>query len=310
MFDSLAGSTKTRLSVWLECPLLLPPCPKAPRKPKPGFRFDFPGSPSQFRMNITSASPERERRRPPKLAMSGHSKWSKVKHFKGALDAKRGKVFSKLSREITVASKAGGGDPTLNARLRMVLLKAKQANMPADTIERAVKKGTGNEHGTDFEDLTYEIYGPSGVAIMVEASTDNKNRTAAEIRHILSKNDGSIATSGSVSRLFRRVGQIVVAQDNSEEDTLMEVALNAGAEDFRTVPDGYEIITEPACFETVHQTVEQAGIPCLAAGIVCMPDSHVPVTPESANRVTRLLELLDSHDDVKDIWTNAEPSRN
>ncbi len=238
--------------------------------------------------------------------MSGHSKWSKVKHFKGALDAKRGKIFSKLSREITVAAKQGGGDPDLNARLRMVLLKAKQANMPADTIERAVQKGTGTGHGAGFEDLAYEVYGPGGVACLLEISTDNKNRTAAEIRHILSKNEGSMATSGSVSRLFQRKGQILVSRSSASEDALMELALEAGAEDFRSEEGFFEILTEPAGFEAVHRALEQAGVACESAAVVFLAGAPRPVPAEAARSARRLLDLLDDHDDVKEVWTDAE----
>src|SRR5215216_2967372 len=155
--------------------------------------------------------------------MAGHSKWAKVKRFKGAIDAKRGKIFSKLSREITIAAKLGGGDPNMNPRLRMALLKSRGANMPSDNIDRAIKKGTGGGEGATFEDLTYELYGPGGVALLVELSTDNRNRTAAEIRSLLSKNGGTIATSGAVSRLFHRKGQIVVPRESANEDQLMEV---------------------------------------------------------------------------------------
>src|SRR5512147_2472398 len=164
--------------------------------------------------------------------MAGHSKWAKVKHFKGAIDAKRGKIFSKLSKEITIAAKIGGGDPNMNPRLRMVLLKCRGANMPNDNIDRAIKKGTGGGEAINFEDLTYEIYGPHGVALLVEISTDNRNRTASEIRSIVTKNGGSIAASGSVSRLFQRKGQIIVPREAANEDQLMELALEAGAEDF------------------------------------------------------------------------------
>src|SRR5713226_4714691 len=170
--------------------------------------------------------------------MSGHSKWAKVKHFKGAIDAKRGKIFSKLSKEIAIAAKIAGGDPAMNPRLRMVLLKCRAANMPNENIERAIKKGTGGGEGTNFEDLAYEIYGPHGVALLVEVSTDNRNRTASEIRSIVTKNGGSLATSGSVSRLFQRKGQIIVARDAANEDQLMEAALDAGAEDFIADPQG------------------------------------------------------------------------
>src|SRR5437867_11644847 len=165
--------------------------------------------------------------------MAGHSKWAKVKRFKGAIDAKRGRIFAKLGREITIAAKLGGGDPDLNPRLRMVLLKCRSANMPTDNIERAIKKGAGGGEGASFEDLTYEIYGPHGIALLVEVSTDNRNRTAAEIRSLVTKGGGSIATAGSVTRLFHRQGQIIVPREAAGEDQLMEVALEAGAEDFK-----------------------------------------------------------------------------
>src|SRR5437867_9285776 len=177
--------------------------------------------------------------------MAGHSKWAKVKHFKGAIDAKRGRIFSKLAKEITIAAKLGGGDSDMNPRLRMVLLKCRAANMPNDNIDRAIKKGTGGGETANFEDLTYEIYGPGGVAMLVEISTDNRNRTASEIRSIVTKNGGSIATAGSVSRLFQRKGQIIIGRQAAGEDQLMELALEAGAEDFKAEPEGYEILTEP-----------------------------------------------------------------
>src|SRR5690242_21789371 len=185
--------------------------------------------------------------------MAGHSKWAKVKHFKGAIDAKRGKIFSKLSKEISIAAKLGGGDADMNPRLRMVLLKCRAANMPNDNIERAIKKGTGGGETANFEDLTYEIYGPGGVALLVEISTDNRNRTASEIRSIVNKSGGAIATQGSVSRLFHRQGQIIVPRDGANEDQLMEIALEAGAEDFKAEAQGYEILTGPGQFEMVHK---------------------------------------------------------
>src|SRR5580692_2321416 len=192
--------------------------------------------------------------------MAGHSNWAKVKHFKGAIDAKRGTIFAKLGREITVAAKLGGGDPDMNARLRMILLKCRSANMPADNIDRAIKKGIGGGETANYEDLTYELYGPHGVALLVEVSTDNRNRTAADVRSIITKNGGSIATPGSVSRLFHRKGQIIVARENAGEDKLMELALEAGAEDFKSDPEGFDILTEPANFEVVHKKIEAAGI--------------------------------------------------
>jgi len=239
--------------------------------------------------------------------MAGHSKWAKVKHFKGAIDAKRGKMFSKLSREITIAAKLGGGDPDMNPRLRMVLLKCRAANMPNDNIERAIKKGLGGGEGVSFEDLTYEIYGPNGVALLVEISTDNRNRTAAEIRSIVTKSGGTIATPGSVSRLFQRMGQIIVSREAASEDQAMEVALEAGAEDFKTEPQGYEILTEPARFEAVHKKLEAMGIKCDVAEVTSLPTIMVPLNGEQATvAVNQLIEALEEHDDVKEVYSNAE----
>ena len=239
--------------------------------------------------------------------MSGHSKWAKVKHFKGAIDAKRAKIFSKLGREITIAAKIGGGDPDMNPRLRMVLLKGRMANMPRDNIERAIKKGTGGGESANFEDLTYEIYGPHGVALLVEVSTDNRNRTASDIRSIVTKNNGSIATSGSVSRLFHRKGQIIVSREAAGEDALMELALEAGAEDFKAEPQGYEILTEPGNFEAVHKQIETKGIKCEAAEITSLPALTLPLADAAAiTAVNKLIEALEEHDDVKEVHSNAE----
>ena len=239
--------------------------------------------------------------------MAGHSKWAKVKHFKGAIDARRGKIFSKLGREITIAAKLGGGDPDMNPRLRMVLLKCRTANMPKDNIERAIKKGTGGGEGTNFEDLTYEIYGPGGVALLVEVSTDNRNRTASDIRSLVTKHGGSIATPGSVGRLFHRKGQIIISREAAHEDQLMELALEAGAEDFKAEPQGYEIITEAAHFEAVHKQVEGKGIKCEAAEITSLPVITVPLADAGAvAAVNKLIEALEEHDDVKEVFSNAE----
>lgn len=239
--------------------------------------------------------------------MAGHSKWAKVKHFKGAIDAKRGKIFAKLSKEIFVAAKQGGGDAGMNPRLRMVLLKCRSANMPNDNIERAIKRATGGGEAIVYEDLTYEAYGPGGVAILIELSTDNRNRTAAEIRSLLTKSGGAIATTGAVTRLFHRKGQIIVSRDAADEDTLMGVALEAGAEDFKADADGYEILTEPTAFEAVHKQIEARGIKCEAAEVTYLPIATCPVTaPDTAAAVTRLLEALEDHDDVKEVYSNAE----
>jgi len=239
--------------------------------------------------------------------MAGHSKWAKVKHFKGAIDAKRGKIFAKLAKEISIAAKLGGGDPGMNPRLRMVLLKCRSANMPNDNIERAVKKGTGGGETANFEDLTYEVYGPHGVAMLMELSTDNRNRTASEIRSLLTKNGGSIATAGSVSRLFQRKGQMIIPREAANEDQLMEVALEAGAEDFKAEPEGYEILTDPAHFEAVHKQLEAKGIKCASAEVTYLPTLTVPLTdPHAAKAVNHLTELLEEHDDVKELYSNAE----
>jgi YebC/PmpR family DNA-binding regulatory protein len=239
--------------------------------------------------------------------MSGHSKWAKIKHFKGALDAKRGKIFSKLSKEIVIAAKLGGGDPGMNPRLRMVLLKCRSVNMPNDNIERAIKKGTGGGEGANFEDLTYEIYGPHGVAILVEVSTDNRNRTASEIRSLVTKNGGTIATQGSVTRLFHRKGQIIIAREAAHEDQVMEVALDAGAEDFKAEPQGYEIITDPAHFEAVHKQIEAKGIKADAAVVTELPTVTVPLANDPAMAaVNKLIDALEDHDDVKEVYSNAE----
>jgi YebC/PmpR family DNA-binding regulatory protein len=238
--------------------------------------------------------------------MAGHSKWAKVKHFKGAIDAKRGKIFSKLAREITIVARQGGGDPNMNARLRMALLKCRAANMPKENIERAIAKATGGGEGSAFEEFTYEIYGPHGVAMLVPVSTDNRNRTAAEVRSLVTKAGGSIATAGAVTRLFQRKGQLIVPRDAADEDTLMELALEAGAEDFKAGADGYEILTAPAQFEAVHTAIEGKGIKCAGAEVTDLPTTTVPLGEAEAAVVGKLIEALEEHDDVKAVHSNGE----
>lgn len=239
--------------------------------------------------------------------MAGHSKWAKVKHIKSVVDAKRGKLFSKLARELTIAAKQGGPDPEFNPRLRMVLLKCKAANMPHENIERAIKRGVGGGEAANFEEVTYEVFAPQGVAILVEAATDNRNRTSAELRAIVTRNGGTVATPGAVSRLFQRKGQIIVARDAADEDRLMEIALEAGAEDFKAEPECYEILTDPANFEAVHRAIENAGIKCEVAEITELPTVTVPVTdPAVAQAITKLVDALEDHDDVKEVYCNAE----
>jgi YebC/PmpR family DNA-binding regulatory protein len=239
--------------------------------------------------------------------MAGHSKWAKVKHFKGAIDAKRSKAFAKLSKELSIAAKIGGGDPSMNPRLRLALLKSRAANMPNENIERAIKRGTGEGEQITYEDLTYEVFGPNGVALLVEVSTDNRNRTAAEIRSLLTKNGGTIATAGAVSRLFQRKGQIIIPREAADEDQLMELVLEAGAEDFKAEPEGYEILTEPARFEAVHQAIESKGIKPAAAEVTHVATLTVPITdPAAVGAITRLTDAIEEHDDVKEVYSNAE----
>jgi YebC/PmpR family DNA-binding regulatory protein len=239
--------------------------------------------------------------------MAGHSKWAKVKHFKGGIDAKRGKIFAKLSKEITVATQLGkSGDPAMNPRLRMVLLRSRAASMPKDNIERAIKRGLGDDGGVTYEDLAYEVYGPHGVAMLVELSTDNRNRTAAEIRSLLTKSGGSIATAGAVTRLFHKRGQIIITREAADEDRLMGLALDAGAEDFQADEHGFEILTEPAQFEAVHHAVESAGIKPEVAHVTWLPSVTVPVEAAAVGDVQKLVDALEDHDDVKDVFHNAD----
>ena len=239
--------------------------------------------------------------------MAGHSKWANIKHTKARMDAKRSKVFAKIAREITIAAKLNGGDPDMNPRLRLAVMKGRSANMPADNIQRAIARGTGDGEGVSFEELTYEVYGPHGVAILCEVSTDNRNRTASEIRAILTRNDGKLATAGSVSRLFHRKGQIMIAREHAEEDDLMELALEAGAEDFKTEEEGYEILTAPEDFESVHKVIEEKEIPSESAEITSLSELSAPVAGEKEmEKVNRLVDLLDDHDDVQAVYSNAE----
>lgn len=239
--------------------------------------------------------------------MAGHSKWAKVKHFKGAIDAKRAKIFAKLSREITIAVTLGqSGDPAMNPRLRMVLLKCRSANMPSDNVQRAIKKALGDGDAAAFQELTYEVYGPNAVAVLVEVNTDNRNRSAADIRHILSKYGGNLATSGSVTRLFDRKGQIIVGREDANEDELMEIALEAGAEDFKADEECFEIVTDPAEFEAVHKAIDDKGIQCSVSEVTSIPNLTVPIAEEEAARLNRLIEALEDNDDVSNVYSNAD----
>lgn len=239
--------------------------------------------------------------------MSGHSKWATIKHKKGALDAKRGAIFTKLIKELTVAAKNGGGNPDANPRLRTVLQKAKEANMPADNIDRAIKKGTGELPGVVYEEITYEGYGPAGVAILIELLTDNKNRTASEVRNILEKKGGNMSGAGSVAWQFHKKGLIVVKKNAIDEDKLMSIALDAGASDFNVSGDVYEITTEPHDFENVKKAVTDAGLKTESAEVTRIPSALVKVSAvNDARAVLGLIEALEEHDDVQNVYANFD----
>ncbi len=239
--------------------------------------------------------------------MSGHSRWSKVKHYKGTIDAKRGKIFAKLGKEMAVACKHGGGDPGFNPRLRTILMKARAINMPADNIDRAIKKGTGELPGVNYEEVTYEGYGPGGVALLMELLTDNKNRTAAEIRMIFTKHGGNLAVMGAVKPLFHRKGQILVAKEQISEDDLLTLALDAGAEDMIAHPDTYEILTDSHQFEAVHKALEAKGIKPESAEVAFFPLTPLPITDEkTARSVLALIDALEDSDDVQNVYSNCE----
>lgn len=238
--------------------------------------------------------------------MSGHSKWSTIKHKKGAADAKRGKIFTRIIKEITVAARLGGGDPDGNPRLRAAVAEAKANNMPKDNIDRAIKKGTGELEGAAFEEVTYEGYGPGGFAVMVEGITDNTNRTTPEIRSIFEKNGGNLGTPGSVRFQFERKGQVIVEKSAVGEDRLMELVLENGAEDMRTDdPEAFTVLTAPESFEQVRQALEGASIEIAEAKVAEVPMNYVEADESRLKQTLKLLESLDDHDDVQNVWTNV-----
>jgi YebC/PmpR family DNA-binding regulatory protein len=238
--------------------------------------------------------------------MSGHSKWHTIKHKKGALDAKRGKLFTKLIKELTVAARTGGGDPEANARLRKAVSDAKAGNMPNDTIARAIRRGTGEEEGVNYEEITYEGVGPGGVAVILEAMTDNRNRTVAEIRHAFSKYGGNLGVSGSQSWNFEKKGYIVIEKAAKSEDELFEIVTEAGAEDLRDDEDNFEIITAPENFEAVHEAVKGAGIEPQVAEVEMLPKSYVKLEGADARQMLKLMEILEDHDDVQKVSANFD----
>lgn len=239
--------------------------------------------------------------------MSGHSKWASIKHKKAATDAKRGKLFTKVIKEITVAARDGGGDPEANPRLRLAVAKAKEANMPKDNIEKAIKKGTGELPGVQYESLNYEGYGPGGVAILVDVLTDNKNRAAAEVRSIFSKKGGNMAGAGSVAWQFNQQGLIIVSQEKAEEEKLMDIVLESGGDDIKPQDAGYEIKTGIKEFEDVKKAIEAAGIEPDSAEITMIPSSTVRINDkETAAQILNLINALEDHDDVQNVYANFD----
>ena len=240
--------------------------------------------------------------------MSGHSKWSSIKHKKGAADAKRGKIFTKIIKEITVAARIGGGDPDGNPRLRTAIMGAKSKNMPVDNITRAIKKGTGELEGVHYEEHTYEGYGPGGAAIFLEAMTDNKNRTVSEIRAALGKAGGNLGENGCVGWMFEQKGLIVVKAEAKTEDDLMELAIDAGADDLQTVDEHYEITTAVESFEAVRKALEDAGVPMELAEITRIPQNTVSIDEKKGKALLKLMDILDDHDDIQKAYSNFDIS--
>ncbi len=238
--------------------------------------------------------------------MSGHNKWASIKHKKGANDAKRGKIFTKLIKEITVAARLGGGDPTGNPRLRAAILAARAENMPKDNIERGIKKGTGELEGVNYEESIYEGYGPGGAAVLVESLSDNKNRSVADIRHIFSKNGGSLGSSGCVAWMFKKKGYIALDRNAVDEETLMEKALDAGAEDVREDEGSFEVITAPEEFEGVKAAIDELNVPYISAEVTMLPQNTTSLTGKEAEQMIRLMDMLEDCDDVQKVYTNAD----
>jgi YebC/PmpR family DNA-binding regulatory protein len=238
--------------------------------------------------------------------MSGHSKWHTIKHKKGALDAKRGKLFTRLIKEITVAARMGGGKVEDNARLRKVVGEAKAANMPNDTIDKAVKRGTGELEGVSYEEITYEGYGVGGVAVLVETMTDNRNRTVAELRHLFSKNNGNLGEAGSVAWMFDKKGYLVVDKETKSEDELFELAIEAGADDLQDEGEVFEIYTAPENFDAVTEAIKTAGIEPQAAEISMVPQNYIRLEGADAKQMLKLYDALDDHDDVQKVYANFD----
>jgi YebC/PmpR family DNA-binding regulatory protein len=240
--------------------------------------------------------------------MSGHSKWHTIKHKKGAADAKRGKVFTRIIKELTVAARNGGGDPGMNPRLRTIIADAKSVNMPADNIKKAIQRGTGELPGVTYEEITYEGYGPGGAALIIETMTDNKNRTVGEIRHTLEKFGGNLASSNSVAWMFSKKGYIVVDKKAVDEEKLLSAALDAGADDMADDGDTWEITSDPSAFEAVRDAVKGLGIEPATAQVAMIPQNYVKLEGSEASRMIKLMDALEDHDDAQHVWSNFDIS--
>jgi YebC/PmpR family DNA-binding regulatory protein len=238
--------------------------------------------------------------------MSGHSKWHSIKHKKGAADAKRGKIFTRLIKELTVAARAGGGDPDMNPRLRTIVADAKAENMPADNIKRAIRRGTGEEPGVSYEEAQYEAYGPGGAAVIMDVLTDNKNRTVGELRHTLTKHGGTLAETNAVAWMFAKRGYIVIEKSKADEETLMAAVLDAGADDLRDDEDNWEVLTAPETFLAVHEAVKQLGIETASAEVAMLPQNYVKLEGKTAQSMLKLMEALDDLDDIRHVWSNFD----
>jgi YebC/PmpR family DNA-binding regulatory protein len=238
--------------------------------------------------------------------MSGHSKWHSIKHKKGAADAKRGKVFTRIIKELTVAARAGGGDPDSNPRLRTIVAEAKSVNMPAENIKRAIRRGTGEEPGLTYEEAMYEGYGPGGAAVMIDVLTDNKNRTVGELRHLLTKHGGNLGETNSVAWMFEKKGYIVIEKTKADEETLLSGALEAGADDIRDDEDNWEVVTSPDAFAAVRDAIKNLGIEAASAEVAMLPQNYVKLEGKTAAQMVKLMEGLEEHDDVRHVWSNFD----
>ena len=238
--------------------------------------------------------------------MSGHSKWHTIKHKKGAADAKRGKIFTRIIKELSVAARNGGGDPDMNPRLRSVIADAKQVNMPADNIKRAIRRGTGEEEGVHYEEMVYEGYGPGGVAVLIETLTDNKNRTVGEIRHTFQKWGGKLGEPNTVARMFHKKGLIVVEKAKASEETLMDAVLEAGADDMNDDGDAWEVLTTPEAYPAVLEKVKALGIETARAEVAMLPTDYIKLEGRAAQQMLKLIDALEEHDDTKNVWANFD----